>query len=365
LGRNSIGLLFCDADFDGAALTRALREKLGFDIAGMTTLATLDPGGRRELSAVLTVLTADDCDFQAAVSGPLFEGDHADRIRGAYEGTRRGEHGAERAGVIFAFCPNGAPFSGDIYPNALSEAADGAPVIGGVAADDYDYERARVFLSGAEYRDSLVVVAVRGNVRPVFSLRHVTSRFAERIRRIERASDNVVYQVGGETFVEYLKGFGLRTDVSDPLLAFNSYPMMLTREDGDETPLMRHISGLNHEDGSGSFFGDVPEGSLANMCLVSKEDVMAACGESADALLAQTRAADGYEYSTVLCISCCGRAMILGADSGAEGEIISRMLPGGMSLAGAYCLGEICPAKYEGGAASNRFHNCSITFCAI
>jgi len=70
-----------------------------------------------------------------------------------------------------------------------------------------------------------------------------------------------------------------------------------------------------------------------------------------------------YEYSTVLCITCCGRAMILGADSDAEGRVLSEMLPDGISLAGAYCLGEICPVLYKDGKAFNRFHNCSITFC--
>jgi hypothetical protein len=169
--------------------------------------------------------------------------------------------------------------------------------------------------------------------------------------------------VGDETLVQYLKGFGLNTDVDDPLLAFTSYPMMLTREGGDEIPLMRHILSLSQKDGSGSFFGDVPEGTLANICLVNKEDVKSACRESMKALLEEAGKNSGYGYSTVFCISCCGRAMILGADSDAEGKILAEMLPAGISLTGAYCLGEICPARYSEGEVSNRFHNCSITFC--
>jgi hypothetical protein len=57
--------------------------------------------------------------------------------------------------------------------------------------------------------------------------------------------------------------------------------------------------------------------------------------------------------------------MILGSDSDAEGQILSELLPKNLNLAGAYCLGEICPARYKNGEVSNRFHNCSITFCAI
>jgi hypothetical protein len=211
----------------------------------------------------------------------------------------------------------------------------------------------------------MALISIRGAVKPAFALRHVTSRFAERIRRIVEADGNIVYRVGDETMIEYLAGFGLKTDVDDPLLAFNSYPMMLTREDGDETPLMRHISGLNHADGSGSFFGDVPTGAMANICLINKEDVRAACRESMSALLAEAGKRSDYAYSTVFCISCCGRAMILGADANAEGQILSEMLLPGLKLMGAYCLGEICPTRHSDGEAVNRFHNCSITLCIL
>ena len=364
LKKNSLGILLCDADLDGATVTGELKKILGIEVAGMTTLATLDSGGHAEARAVLTVLTADDAAFFAAASEPLGIG-YEEKIVAAYRKTLSDEYNSKPV-MAFVFCPYGLSFSGDKYPDILTEEMQGAPAMGGVASDDYDYERARVFLSGKEYKDSLVIVSVRGNVKPVFSVRHVTSRFAERIRRVVDAKDNVVYRVGDETFVRYLEGFGLKTDVEDPLLAFTSYPMMLTREGGDEAPLMRHISGLNLEDGSGSFFGDVPTGTLANICLINKDDITAACSESVKALLEEAeKDRGGYEYSTVFCFSCCGRAMILGADSDAEGRVLSEALPAHLRLAGAYCLGEICPTLYKDGKASNRFHNCSITFCMI
>jgi hypothetical protein len=370
LGTNSVGFLFCDADTDGAAVTRELKNLLGIETAGMTTLAALAPDGRREAAAVLAVLTADDCFFSAAASEPLSRGGHEEKIRETYgklalDETFPASERARKPGILFAFCPSRMPFSGDVYPNALSAEAPGVPVMGGVCSDDYDYERARVFLSGEEYRDAMVAVGIWGAVKPAFALRHVTSRFAERIRRVTVADGNVVYKVGDETLVRYLEGFGLKTDVEDPLLAFTSYPMMLTREDGDETPLMRHILSLNRADGSGAFFGDVPTGSLANICLVSKDDITTACRASMNALLEEAGKDRDYEYSTIFCVSCCGRAMILGADAGVEGRILAEMLPPKLSLAGAYCLGEICPARYGDGVASNRFHNCSITFCML
>jgi hypothetical protein len=309
-------------------------------------------------------MSGDDCAYTVSVSGPLTGANVEKTIGETYPASVPVGYGS-KPGLVFEFCPSGMSFSGDKYADALTLAAPGVPAFGGASSDDYDYGRARVFLSGREYRDSIVLMCVWGNVKPVFSLGHVLSHFTERIRRVAHAEGNVVYSIGGETLTEYLESLGLRTDVDDPLLSFTPYPMMLTRpEHDDEAPVMRHIMALNPKDGSGSFFGDVPVGVLANICLVRKEDIMEACRESMKSLLESGEA--GYEYSTIFCISCCGRAIILGADAGGEeGRIISEMRPKNMSLSGAYCLGEICPSRYVGGEASNRFHNCSIIFCML
>jgi hypothetical protein len=55
----------------------------------------------------------------------------------------------------------------------------------------------------------------------------------------------------------------------------------------------------------------------------------------------------------------------MGTESEAEGTILEELLPDGLTLAGAYCLGEICPTRYVDGMATNRFHNCSFTLCAL
>ena len=364
LQEHSLGLIFCDADTDGAVLTGELRALLGMEIAGMTTLAAVSPQGRHEASIVLNVLTADDCVFSPGASTPLRAGDFEDRVALAYQATiPAGEDKAPA--LVFAFCPFGMSASGDRYTNALSRVMNNAPIMGGVASDDYDYERARVFLSGKEYRDAMVLVSLWGKLRPVFAIRHVTSRFAERIRRVTDAQDNIVRRVGEETFIEYLQGFGLKTDVNDPLLAFTPHPIMLRHPDEDETPVMRRISGLNQADGSGIFSGDVPVGAQANLCLISKTDIVAACRESMQVLLDEGKAQSGYAYSTILCISCCGRSMIMSGDANAEGRILAEMLPSDLTLSGAYCLGEICPTRYKDGLATNRFHNYSITFCML
>jgi hypothetical protein len=63
LETSSVGILICDADADGAAISGELKTLLGIDIAGMTTLAALNEDGHREAAVTLTVLTSADCSF--------------------------------------------------------------------------------------------------------------------------------------------------------------------------------------------------------------------------------------------------------------------------------------------------------------
>ncbi len=362
---NTIGIVYCDADVDGAVLTRELRLLLDIDMVGMATLATLDANGHHEGAIVLLVLTASNVRFSVAASKSFSE-DYEQQIIETYRAlVPKDTDPEEPPALLLAFCPSGAPFSGDLFPDALAKISGSAPIIGGVTSDDYDYERARVFLNGSEYKQSLVLVGLWGEVAPVFSIRHVTSEFAERIRRVTKADGNKVFSVGDESFVDYVRGFGLDVEVEDPTLAFVSFPMQLTREEVSETPLLRHIAALDLETGAGTFLGDVPEGMLANICLINREDLKVSARESMEGLLREIKGSPEYEYSTVLCISCCGRAIIMGNESAAEGEILKELLPDGLSLAGAYCLGEICPTRYVDGKATNRFHNCSFTLCAF
>jgi small ligand-binding sensory domain FIST len=93
--------------------------------------------------------------------------------------------------------------------------------------------------------------------------------------------------------------------------------------------------------------------------------------ESAKALIDDIKnkidqaAGDGYRYSTLFCVSCGGRYMVMGDDKDLEGDILKRNLPEGLEFAGFYAYGEICPTAVTDGKALNRVHNESIVICAL
>jgi hypothetical protein len=104
---------------------------------------------------------------------------------------------------------------------------------------------------------------------------------------------------------------------------------------------------------------------VANITLINKDDVVSSCRLSTEGLVADVAAEPDSGRSLVFCITCCGRSMILGTDSDAEGNVLAELLPDGYKLAGAYCLGEFSPTLVKDGAASNRFHNCSFALCTL
>ncbi|MDR1083145.1 MAG: hypothetical protein LBL27_04680, partial [Coriobacteriales bacterium] len=84
LEQNSVGILLCDADADGAGISAGLESLLGIPIAGMTSLATFSSQGYHEAAVVLTVLTAVDVHFTLAASAS-FDDSYEEQMAQAYQ----------------------------------------------------------------------------------------------------------------------------------------------------------------------------------------------------------------------------------------------------------------------------------------
>ncbi len=71
LKAHSVGLLFCNIDFDFAELLKGIREKLDIPMIGCTTSGEANDQGVFEESASLTVMTADDVKFGIGIGQDL------------------------------------------------------------------------------------------------------------------------------------------------------------------------------------------------------------------------------------------------------------------------------------------------------
>ncbi|MDR1977779.1 MAG: FIST C-terminal domain-containing protein [Synergistaceae bacterium] len=371
LGKSSCGLVYCDVEMDHEAFAAALKENFPFEVTGCTSIANfVTEQGAQILSAVLVILTADDAKFSIAVTDTLTAENLRRELETAY--TKTVSDVGERGRLLFLVPPFNDAIPLDEYVDTLSDISGDIPIFGGLPSSNIADGDILMYAGGRPYTDRAAIILVGGNVQPLFSVQNVLSAFSEQKRTVTKARDNIVYTVEDMTFMDSLKSFGLAVDdlveqgdlavyVSTPLKVYlnkNNY--------NDGIPVVRTIKKLNPEDGSGVLFGSISDQSTISIATMKRQDIQDSCKLAIKEILAkidESRA--DYTYTTLICVSCGGRYMVMADDKEVEGDIILENLPKSLTLSGFYAYGEICPTAIHDGKAVNRVHNESIVMCAL
>jgi hypothetical protein len=371
LGKNSCGIVFCDVEMDHESFTATLQEKFPFEIVGCTSIANFDTEhGAQIISAVLIVLTADDAELSVTLTEPLTQENLRRELETAYKSAAAS---IGKPGKLLFLVP---PFSDaaplDDYVDALSSASGDIPIFGGLPSSNIADGDILMYAKGRVYSDRAAIVLVDGNIRPVFSVQNVLSAFSEQKDTITKAKDNKIYTVEDVTFVDYLRSIGLAVDdliAQGDLAVYVSTPLKVylnKNNYNDGIPVVRTIQTLDPTDGSGVLFGAISEGSTISIATMKRQDIQDSCKMAIEEIRDKIQAGpEGYRYSTLFCISCGGRYMVMADDKDVEGNIIVENLPENLTLSGFYAYGEICPTAIRDGKAVNRVHNESIVMCAL
>ncbi len=372
LGRNSCGIVYCDVEMDHGNFLAKLQENLLFDIVGCTSIATFDAkNGARSMSAVLAVLTADDAQFSVALTEPLAPENLHGELAKAWNSVSGAINGPGR--LLFLIPPFDDRVPLDEYVDTLSALSGDIPVFGGLPSSNVADGDIMMYAKGRPFADRAALVLVGGNVRPLFSVQNVLSTFSEQKRIVSKADRNVVHTVEDMTFTDYLKSVGLAVDdliAQGDLAVYVSTPLKvyLNKNDyNDGVPVVRTIKSLDGTSGSGVLFGAIPENSAVSIATMKRRDIQDSCRKAVQEIREKIEAnrSDDYTYTTLLCISCGGRYMVMADDKDVEGNILLEYLPNGLTLSGFYAYGEICPTVVRDGKALNRVHNESIVMCAL
>ncbi|MDR1649714.1 MAG: hypothetical protein LBR71_05590, partial [Synergistaceae bacterium] len=212
LRKNSLGILTCHEDFLASGVVSALCEKLPFDVAGVSTLASAVPGGGGPEALSLLVLTSDDVFFSAALSRPLVPGDWKAPIEEVYRSALEG------LGIRSENCPLGltfAPFTpwigGDEFLRVLDETAGGVPFFGSLPAGHSPVDHVTfVVFNGRKYDDRLALVLLSGDVHPRFACSSIAEEKVSMRKGIVTNSDgNLLKEVNGMPVLSYLEKIGL------------------------------------------------------------------------------------------------------------------------------------------------------------
>ncbi|MDR3333049.1 MAG: FIST C-terminal domain-containing protein [Synergistaceae bacterium] len=350
---NSVGIMHCSSDFTESDVVGAICGRLPFSVVGATTLAAQVPGASSRLGLTLVVLTSGDVKFATGVSAPV-EDDMSVPVTDLYGRLTAGL--PERPAMLMPFIPFMLNVGGDEFIDKIDELSGGLPAFGTVAISaETDFSNTAVIFDGKFYPASLALIALIGEVNPVFMSVSVDEKnILKQKAVITEMNRNVIERVNDTPALQYLESMGLATngDVSGLV----SMPFVIMLEDGSR--LIRACVGAT-ETGGVILCGGAPLNSVLALATLSSEDVVRSTREKVSEALAQ---AGGRG---VLMYSCAARNWALGTKFMAEQEVVDGCIGDSAPYHFVYSGGEIFPAFFADGSVSNQLQNDTMILCIL
>jgi len=156
-------------------------------------------------------------------------------------------------------------------------------------------------------------------------------------RVVTRSRGNVLYEIDGESALELYKRYLGKLASGLPASAL-LFPLGLRRDREQKRKIVRTILSVNENEGSMTFAGDVPEGSLVRLMRANLDRLVDGAAEAVGL-------ARGNETAALLAIaiSCVGRRLVMKDRVEEEVEAVHQALPDGSKLVGFYSYGELSP----------------------
>jgi len=363
--KNSIGILFVPTEMDLAFLTAQLKEKLHIPIMGATGTAIFSDKCSYQINSMtLQILTADDCSFAAGITATITEDNVEQELGGLCQRLQAELPGPAKVGISYITTLNNR--IGMNYIKYLTQYLPGIPVYGGTAAEDFNCDNGQIFFRTEIRGCGVILLLISGEVRPIIRCEYSISQEIP-IPGEAVCKDGFVERIGEKNFIQALQEIGVSSEHEYVLPEFTGIPFVTQQpmENGDTISIVRLLKTLDHDKNRGSFLGGVRNGTRFSVGLLERSKIKQSVENLFKQLIAEMEAAEGYQYSTIICTSCAAREMAMSGDVSDEGDVFLPLLPGNVSLNGMYSFGEICPVKGKSGQAYNAYHTTSFTVLAM
>jgi hypothetical protein len=173
---------------------------------------------------------------------------------------------------------------------------------------------------------------------------------------VTRSEGNVLFELDDKPALALYKEYlGDRADELPGAALHFPLAVRPSRDDSGQT--VRCISGVDEEEQSITFSGDVPEGWRAQLMRANKNRLVD--GAMHAAALGATPAHAGEQLAVA--VSCVGRRLVLGERTEEEIEAAREALAPGAHLVGFYSYGEIAPVS----GSPCELHNQTMTVTTI
>lgn len=225
-------------------------------------------------------------------------------------------------------------------------------ITGGLAGDGVNFTRTLVGLNGVATEKYIAAIAFYGDALSVASGSVGGWDPFGPQRLITRSKGNILYELDGQPaldiYKKYLGEFAAQLPSAGLL-----FPLSI--KNGGDYSLVRTILGVNEDDSSLVFAGNMPEGYYARLMKAGFDGLIEGASEAAHQTL-NPHNTDVPDLA--LLISCVGRKLVLNQRVEEEVEAIRNVYSTGTAITGFYSYGEISPSYNSPGP---ELHNQTMT----
>lgn len=228
------------------------------------------------------------------------------------------------------------------------------PILGGASGDDRQFKEGYVFMNGAAYQDSIVILGISGAIEFAISSRSGWKPVGE-ANIVEQVSGKKIQRIGGVTALEFVeKQLGYSVREVDPRL----FPLAIY--DSHQNFFIREFIAWDHDSGEITLAAKIKEGDLVRITHGTFSDVIGAV----DQVLNDIQNAS-FEPVGAFVISCAARKWILSHQINEERERLFKLLKRKIPVVGYASFGEIGPIRngFNSSYSKNYFHNETYVLC--
>lgn len=230
------------------------------------------------------------------------------------------------------------------------------PIFGGLAGDEYKFEKTIVGLNSDASPGKIVAVGFYGNaIHFGFGSKGGWSDFGPE-REVTLSENNVLYKIGDrfalDLYKEYLGKY------AQELPASSLYFPLSMKENKNAEPIVRTILSIDEEKKSMTFAGNIPQGSFVRLMKGNLDKIIDASYSAA----LQISSKQSVKPELVLLVSCVGRKIVLGNRIEEELEVVKEVFGEDSLVCGFYSYGEISPTLKK---VACELHNQTMTIATI
>ncbi|MGA0708977.1 MAG: FIST signal transduction protein [Steroidobacteraceae bacterium] len=224
LKAHSVGILFCNIDFNFQELIKGIKSEFDVPIIGCTTASEGNNDCNFEDAASLIVITSDDTRIGTGMGTDLSK-DASEAVNQATRQAMAGLNGEKpRLALTFPDITM-KPISANLMlAQLVSILGPDVPIAGGLPGDSLRFKTPFQFHDGQVLTDAFPIVLFSGAIDPTIITRSGWIPVGEPAR-VSKAIGNVVHEIDGRPAVEYLKRY-IPESLDDPqMLAI--YPLAI------------------------------------------------------------------------------------------------------------------------------------------